>query len=209
MSPAPMVLLASMALSTILPAWPDAVATVPIPRFKPSIDELTNFAEMPEDVREAVLRGLAVHLEERLLARPDDVEGWLRLAQTRLALDERARAIIAFERALGLAPTSPSVLLAYATALLERPPGGALPVVTAEAVALYRRLSLVDPRAPEPHWYQGLHAYQNDDPIRAESHWTDALRLVPPDSPDAALMLERIQQLQTIAPEAGPTVSSS
>jgi cytochrome c-type biogenesis protein CcmH len=210
MRPSSFVLLAGFALATI-PVVPDAAAPVPIPRFKPSLDELSNFAEMLPAAREAMLRGLAIRLESRLGEDPNDVEGWLRLAQTRTALAERAKAVAAFERALDLAPTSPSVLRAYATALLEPSPSGDQgdqePVVTVEALALYRRLSLVDPRNPEPHWYSGLFAHQNGDPARAGAHWANALRLVRPGSPDATLMLQRIERLRGASLAPSPAIT--
>lgn len=187
------------------PGVPDAAGPIPVPRFKPTLDELSNFAEMPADARSAMLRALALRLDARLEEKPDDVEGWLRLARTRAALGERAAALDAFDRALALAPTSPGILRAYAQTLVASGRGEA-PVVSADAVALFRRLAVLEPRDPEPHWYLGLAAEQSGDPERAETHWLRALALLRADSPEATRVMRRIEGLRQAA---GPLVSGS
>ena len=179
---------------------PEAVAPAPVPRFKPSIEELSNFATMPAEAREAMVRALATRLVERLEADPADVEGWLRLAQARLTLGERPLALFAFRRALALAPRSPSVLKAYAAAELgERDPVTGWPMVTAEAFLLYRRLAMIDPREPEARWYLGLHAFQTGDVVVAADQWRALLRLLPPETAAAETIRQRLEGLREAA----------
>jgi cytochrome c-type biogenesis protein CcmH len=195
-------LVAAGLLLIAAPDGPPGASAIPIPRLKPSIEELANFAEMPDTARRAMVEASATHLVERLAQGPDDVDGWLRLAQARTALGEHGQAILAFERAVALAPESPSVLRPYARALLgpaEAATG--VPRVTAPALALYRRLARIAPDDPEPYWYLGLAAFQAGD-VQATARWWQAvLDRLEPDHPDYAPVRARLQSLRPMPAE--------
>lgn len=188
---------------TTVGAFPEGA--VPLPRFKPSLAELSNFRAMRDDVRIAMYQALAVRLEARLEEDGSDLESWLRLARTRALLDQRERALKAFEHALELAPRSPSVIKGYAGAALGPvDPESGWPEVTPEARGLYERLVLIDPSDREARWYLGLYALQQGDRRTADEHWQTLLQLLPPDAAGAAALRERLDALHAVA---GPPAS--
>ena len=84
------------------------------------------------------MEGLAARLEDD----PSDIEGWLRLAQSRTVLGEPEAAKEAYRRALEEAPENTDVLRAYAASLLGAPhPETDAAAVNDDAAELY--LSLI------------------------------------------------------------------
>ena len=57
-------------------------------------------AALPEDQQLEMIRGMVDRLEARLGEEPGDIEGWLRLASSRVVLGEPEQAVAALERAL-------------------------------------------------------------------------------------------------------------
>ncbi len=75
----------------------------------PSQAEVDAAAEMTPEERDAFIRSMVARLAERLEEEPDDLDGWLRLAQAYRVLGEREAAIAAFRRAEPLAADLPVV----------------------------------------------------------------------------------------------------
>lgn len=187
--------LAAGALLTAPEQSPQATP-IPVPRPKPSLDELANFAQMPASARAAMLQALADRLAERLVQEPEDVDAWLRLGQARLSLDQEAAAVAAFERAVALSPGSPSVLKAYAEALLGEPdPATGMPRMSPQILSIYRRVSRLDPTDPEPYWYVGLFALQIGDRAEAARQWQTLLQMLDPADPTYAAVAARLERL--------------
>jgi cytochrome c-type biogenesis protein CcmH len=158
-------------------------APIPVPRFKPSPEELANFGELSQAARRAMLEAVVAGLIERVAAHEDDVEGWLRLGRAHLALDQRPAAIRAHARAAALAPDSPAVLKAYAKSLL-RPSGiEAAPRVGEDAVLVFHQVAALDPDDPEPLWYLGLAALQAGEPGEAARLWAEGRARLEPWHP--------------------------
>ena len=65
---------------------------------------LAEMQDMSAEDREAAIRSMVEGLAARLEAEPDDLEGWLRLAQARGVLGDEAAAREAYDRALAIMP---------------------------------------------------------------------------------------------------------
>ena len=103
----------------------------------PTAEDMAAAAEMSPEERMAMIRGMVESLAARLEEKPDDPEGWRRLAQSYAVLGEPEKAMETLRRALELAPDDLATLHAYARALTgdvgaEPPPP--------EAVAVYERI---------------------------------------------------------------------
>ena len=72
----------------------------------------------------AMIRGMVDKLQARMDADGGDVQGWLRLAQSRMVLGEPDRAQATYEKALALHPDDPALLKGYAKLLVGPAAGG-------------------------------------------------------------------------------------
>jgi cytochrome c-type biogenesis protein CcmH len=61
-------------------------------------------ANLPEEVRSAMVRGMVDRLRTRLQSEPGDGEGWLRLARAERVLGNLGGAMVALENAARLLP---------------------------------------------------------------------------------------------------------
>ena len=87
------------------------------PHRSPS-EDVAAAAKMPPDEQMAMIRGMVEKLQARMDADGGDVEGWLRLAQSRMVLGEPGRAEATFRKALELHPDEPALLKGYAELLV-------------------------------------------------------------------------------------------
>jgi len=92
-----------------LPEEPVAPAR---PARGPTQSDITAATEMSDDDQLAMIRSMVDQLEARLGESPDDIEGWLRLARSRMVLGEREAAIAALERGLVANPDVPALVAA-------------------------------------------------------------------------------------------------
>jgi cytochrome c-type biogenesis protein CcmH len=75
----------------------------------PSAEDVAAVAALPEDQQLGMIRGMVARLETRLTEEPGDIEGWLRLARSRVVLGEPEQAVAALERALIENPGDPNL----------------------------------------------------------------------------------------------------
>ncbi|AML53393.1 c-type cytochrome biogenesis protein CcmI [Falsihalocynthiibacter arcticus] len=79
----------------------------------PTADDVAAASEMSQEDRTDFIRSMVNRLATRLEDEPDDLEGWLRLANAYTVLDEREQAITAYERAqallMAISPTDPRI----------------------------------------------------------------------------------------------------
>lgn len=162
----------------------------------PSQQEVAQAEAMPPAERQAFIRSMVDKLQARLDADGGDVEGWLRLAQSRLVLGEPDRARAAFERGLALHPDDASLLKGLAGSLLgpARQDTG-LPEIGDRAAELYGKVASIAPDDPEPWWYLGIRALQEGRPDEARSSWGKVLTRLDPSRPEYAAIKQRLDQL--------------
>ncbi|MGI9508167.1 MAG: c-type cytochrome biogenesis protein CcmI [Geminicoccaceae bacterium] len=164
----------------------------------PTEEDMETMAAMSPEERSTQIRGMVEGLAARLEDDPSDIEGWLRLAQSRIVLGEPEAAAEAYRRAMEQAPEDTEVLRAYAASLLgERHPETDVPTVGEQAADLYRKIIDLEPDDPEAHWYLGLAAVQDGATDDAKSHWQQVLDVLGPDHPNYAAVQSSLQQVET------------
>jgi len=116
-------------------------------------------------------------LEARLADQPDDLEGWMMLGRTRVALQEYDAAVEAFRQAVEIAgEDNPRVLANYAEAVTLRNPADML----THAAPIFRRVLELDSEQPKGLWYSGLIAFEEGEYAQAKKHWQTLLQQDPP-----------------------------
>jgi cytochrome c-type biogenesis protein CcmH len=150
--------------------------------------------QMSESDRAEMIRGMVDRLAERLKENPDDADGWLRLARAREVLGEVDAAREALRRAVALQPdrVDSRVALAFNLAGASVKSRDPLP---AEAVAEFRAVLQQAPNHAQALWFVGRGAYEAGDKAGAAEYWQRLLALLPPDSPEARELSERLNSL--------------
>lgn len=120
-------------------------------------------------------------LEERLKQNPGDLDGWVMLARSRMALDQPAEAVSAFRKAVSLAPNDGQLLADFADTLAMAQ-GRSL---KGEPEQLVERALKADPNNIKALALSGTIAFQNQNYAKAAQQWESALRQVDPASPFA------------------------
>ncbi len=165
---------------------------------QPSAEDVAEMTALSPDERNDRIRSMVDGLAARLEDDPNDVEGWLRLAQSRTVLGEPEAAKEAYRRALEIKPENPDVLRAYASSLLgDVHPETKVATVSDGAAELYRKLVDLKPDDPEAHWYLGLAAVQKGSTEEAKTHWQRVLDVLGPDHPNYAAVQSSLQRVET------------
>jgi len=164
----------------------------------PTEEDRAAMAALSPEERSGQIRSMVEGLAARLEEDPSDVEGWLRLAQSRNVLGEHEAAKEAYRRALEQAPDNTDVLRAYAANLLGAPhPETNAAAVTEDAADLYRRIIGLEPDDPEAHWYLGLAAVQDGSIADAKTHWQRVLDILGPNHPNYAAVQSSLEEVET------------
>ncbi len=160
----------------------------------PSREQMDAAGQMSEEDRAAMIRGMVERLAARLQENPEDAEGWLRLARAREVLGETAAAREALQKAIALQPEriEPRVALAFNLAGPTVKSSERLPE---EAVAAFRAVLERAPDHAQALWFVGRGAYEAGDRQAAAKHWNRLLDLLPPGSPEARELSDRIASL--------------
>jgi cytochrome c-type biogenesis protein CcmH len=177
-----------------IPAPPAGAASSAAPQ--PSADDVAGAAAMTPDDRMAMIRGMVEKLQARMDADGSDVQGWLRLAQSRSVLGETDRARSTFQKALSLHPDEPTLLKGYAETLVGpvRSDTG-LPEVGDQAKELLTKAAGLQPEDPEVWWYLGIRALQDGRKDQARSAWQKVLARLDPAQPEYQDIKNRIDSL--------------
>jgi cytochrome c-type biogenesis protein CcmH len=144
---------------------------------------------------ERMVAGLAAKLENE----PGNLQGWAMLARSYKAMGRLPDALRAYERVGSLMEGNPDLLLDYADALAASHGG-----FNEKARALIDQALKIDPAHPQGLWLRGTVYYNLEQYAKAQSDWEALLKLLPPDSEDAAMLqanLAEVRQLQgAVAP---------
>ena len=143
-----------------------------------------------------MIRGMVEKLQARMDADGSDVEGWLRLAQSRQVLGENDRARATFEQALKTHPDEPALLKGYGGTLLGpvRADTG-LPEVGDQASELFTKAAGLQPDDPELWWFLGVRALQDGRKAEARSAWEKVLARLDPAQPEYKDIKSRLDGL--------------
>ena len=127
------------------------------------------------------LEGLVVQLEQRLKDNPDDTDGWLMLARTRMALGVADRAEDALLNAMSLrqGEQSADILVMLAESRLQQQDGL---IVSGDETLINRALE-INPNHPRGLYLRGLSLLQQGDKTKALVIWDGLHSAAEPDSP--------------------------
>jgi len=135
------------------------------------------------DEERAMIDGMVSGLAARLKENPEDVQGWIRLAQSYGVLGQWDDATAATARAVEQAPDDPAVLEAHAEALMAAAQAVGDPQPPNEIFSLFNTILSADPENPKALYFVGLGAAQEGNVGRARTLWQKLLNLIPPDQP--------------------------
>ncbi len=159
----------------------------------PDAKAMADAAAMPDDQRQAMIRGMVEKLAAKQQTDAGNLDGWMRLGQAYAVLHEPAKSAEAYDKALALKPDDVSVMLQAARAALAdlKPPAR----IPARAVALLKRAEATDPQEPMILWYLGLAAAQDGHPEDARRSWKALLAKLPAGGEDAKLVQSALDAL--------------
>jgi cytochrome c-type biogenesis protein CcmH len=160
----------------------------------PSEDDMAAAAQMTPEQRQAFIESMVERLAARMKEEPEDLEGWIRLANAYGVLDKRAEARAAWAEAAKRAPARLDVQLDYAGALIQGRTDLAknLPAAFPEAV---KRIRTLDPGNPLGLFYAGVVARAEGRPDEAKALWEKVLALMPEGSPERQQLQREIETL--------------
>ncbi|TDI58350.1 MAG: tetratricopeptide repeat protein, partial [Alphaproteobacteria bacterium] len=150
-------------------------------------------SRMGANERQAMIETMVARLAARLESRPDDFEGWRRLARSYAVLGQNDGARDAYARAAALRPKDLPVLLLHAGAVLEA--AGQPKRLPADFIAIMRRVVALDPDNREGLWNLGRAASEAGDGDEAAGLWRRLLEKLPPGSAKRAMVERAIESL--------------
>ena len=154
----------------------------------------------------ASLEVLVERLAAKMEQNPDQLEGWLMLGRTYVALEQPAKGAAALQRALALAPQDPEIMVSLAQALAAAA-GGQL---AGRPVELIVTALAVEPDHATGLWLHGLAAYQAKDFAPAVERWERLAQGLDPNSEDSAQLRQFIADAREeggLPPGAAPTAT--
>jgi cytochrome c-type biogenesis protein CcmH len=122
---------------------------------------------------------MAARLAQRLIANPDDLNGWKLLGRSYMEIQRYAEAADAYRRVLEIGGERLDVSADYAEALVF----AADAVVTPEALDIFTALAEADRLNPRARYYLGLAQAQKGDIRGALQAWVDLRAISPPVAP--------------------------
>ncbi len=167
---------------------------------------LSNWSWSKAAAAESASQTMVSTLARRLWHHPDDLNGWMLLGRSYMALDQTPLAVRAYERANQLAGgQNPEALLGLAEALStqdESQLGG-------RAGKLIEQALVLEPNSPEALFFGAAAAVHRGDLPLARERFTALLAFNPPDSvksiieQQVAAIDERLQSTDASSPAAG------
>jgi cytochrome c-type biogenesis protein CcmH len=161
----------------------------------PSADDMAAAAQMTPEQRQAFIESMVERLAAKMKEEPENLEGWIRLANAYGVLEKRAEARAAWAEAAKRAPSRLDVQLDYAGALIQGRDDLAknLPAEFPEAV---KRIRTLDPENPLGLFYAGVVARAEGRPDEAKALWEKVLALMPEGAPERQQLQREIDTLQ-------------
>jgi cytochrome c-type biogenesis protein CcmH len=173
----------------IIPRIETAAVTAAVTEVAP----VTDHAVGPEGQSLPSLDTLAQGLAERMQQNPDNLEGWLMLGRTYVAIDQPAKALEAMERAFQLAPDDAGVMIGYAEALAANSNNQ----LDGQPAELIRDALEREPENASARWLNGMLAFQQERFADAAATWQGILAELDPAGQDAEQMREMIAEARS------------
>jgi cytochrome c-type biogenesis protein CcmH len=141
-------------------------------------------------------------LKAHLGQKPDDVQGWMLLAQTYTAMHRQAEARDAYEQALRIDANNSVAMVGWAEAdsLLRDDH-----LIEGRSVELLERAVKLDPQSQHGLWLLGISQFQHDHYAEAASTWRQLQPMLEPGSNVAKAVTEQIAVADARAGKSGAT----
>lgn len=140
------------------------------------------------------IEGMVANLAQRLKSQPEDAEGWMMLGRSYTALGRYPDAVLAFRRAVALAPGDPTLLSDFAD-VLGMAQGRRL---AGEPAGLVQQALDIDPRHVKALALAGSAAFEARDYAAAQGFWERLIAVVPTDSDIARSVRGSIAQARQL-----------
>jgi cytochrome c-type biogenesis protein CcmH len=162
----------------------------------PSEEDMAAAAQMSPEQRQQFIEGMVGRLAARMKADPENLEGWIKLANAYGVLGQQDEARAAWAEAAKRAPARLDVQLDYAGALIAGRTDLAsnLPAEFPDAV---KRVRTLDPDNPLGLFYAGVIARAQGRTDEARTLWQKVLALLPEGSPERQQLQREIDTLGT------------
>jgi cytochrome c-type biogenesis protein CcmH len=160
----------------------------------PSAEDMAAAEQMTPEQRQAFIESMVERLAAKMKEEPENLEGWIRLANAYGVLEKREEARAAWAEAAKRAPSRLDVQLDYAGALIQGRTDLAknLPPEFPEAV---KRIRTLDPDNPLGLFYAGVVARAEGRAEEAKALWEKVLALMPEGSPERQQLQREIDTL--------------
>jgi len=173
--------------SSVAPAAPE------IPANSANSGQAAAIANMAPEQRAATIRSMVDGLAARLKDKPDDFDGWMRLALSYKVLGEPDKGKDAARHAIALKPQAVEPRLALAQIQMGDAPEDKLP---ADFVATLREVVAIEPDNPTALYYLGAAAAAEGHGGQARQYWEKLLAKMPADQPQRAEIKQKIDALK-------------
>nr|WP_279236784.1 hypothetical protein [Dyella sp. RRB7] len=139
-------------------------------------------------------------LKAHLAQKPDDLQGWMLLAQTYGAMHRQAEARDAYEQALRIDANNSVAMVGWAEAdsLLRDDH-----LIEGRSLELLQRAVKLDPQSQHGLWLLGISQFQHDEYAEAAATWRQLQPMLDPDSNVARAVAEQIAVADARAGKAG------
>ncbi len=152
--------------------------------------------------------GMIAKLQAHLKSHPRDFEGWRALGWAQMQIGQTQPGVDALKKASDLAPADVSILSMLGEALVRRSEGD----VKDDALAVFERVLVIDPRDARARYYKGLSLTQLGQEKAGLDLWIGIIRDGPADAEwipavrqQALLLVEKLKLDPAIVP-ASPTL---
>ena len=161
----------------------------------PSSEDMAAAEQMTPEQRQALIESMVERLAAKMKEEPENLEGWIRLANAYGVLEKREEARAAWAEAAKRAPSRLDVQLDYAGALIQGRTDLAK-TVPAELPEAVKRIRTLDPENPLGLFYAGVVARAEGRPSEAKALWEKVLALMPEGSPERQQLQHEIDTLK-------------
>ena len=177
---------------TAIPQPQPATTQAIEPTGEPAAGPAAAIAGLPPGEQAKAIQGMVDSLAARLEQKPNDLQGWLRLARARDVLGDTAEAAHAYARAIALAPDNIDLLHVYANSLLAAGRSEEVPPLLKAGLP---RMLAANPKDLVALWFSGVAAQKAGQPEEARRAWIEMRDQFPEGSPERAAIKQRISQL--------------
>jgi len=161
----------------------------------PNAEDMAAAEQMTPEQRQAFIESMVERLAAKMKEEPENLDGWIRLANAYGVLEKREQARAAWAEAAKRAPSRLDVQLDYAGALIQGRTDLAK-TVPAEFPEAVKRIRTLDPANPLGLFYAGVVARAEGRPDEAKALWEKILALMPEGSQERQQLQHEIDTLK-------------